>query len=65
MLFCGFENGASGHLQAFDAAAGTLLRMDILGTLGRVRVVEPAGQFATYHLSESQHFSGLSSFRSR
>jgi predicted dehydrogenase len=57
-----FENGATGHLQAFDASAGTLFEMDILGTQGRVRVVEPAGQFATFHLSESRAFPGYRVF---
>lgn len=57
-----FENGATGHLQAFDASAGTLFEMDILGTQGRVRVIEPAGQFATFHLSESRTFSGYRVF---
>jgi predicted dehydrogenase len=57
-----FENGATGHLQAFDASAGTLFEMDILGTRGRVRVVEPAGQFAMFHLSESRTFPGYRVF---
>jgi predicted dehydrogenase len=57
-----FENGAAGHLQAFDASAGTLFEMDILGTQGRVRVVEPAGQFATFHLNESRTFPGYRVF---
>jgi predicted dehydrogenase len=57
-----FENGATGHLQAFDASAGTLFEMDILGTQGRVRIVEPAGQFATFQLSESRTFPGYRVF---
>ncbi|HEY3902200.1 MAG TPA: Gfo/Idh/MocA family oxidoreductase [Chthoniobacter sp.] len=57
-----FENGATGHLQAFNASAGTLFEMDVLGTKGRVRVVEPAGQFAKFHLNESRTFSGYRVF---
>ena len=57
-----FENGATGHLQSFDAKVGTLFEMDILGTKGRVRVVEPAGYFATFRLAESQTFPGYHVF---
>ena len=57
-----FENGASGHLQAFDAAAGTLFEMDILGTKGRVRIVEPEGKMTTFDLHESRIYSGYRVF---
>jgi predicted dehydrogenase len=57
-----FDRGASGHLQAFDQAKGTLFEMDILGSKGRVRIVEPAGEFAEYHLCESGTYSGYRTF---
>ncbi len=57
-----FETGANGHLQGFDARAGTLFEMDLLGTKGRVRVVEPAGQFEIYRVSESTTFPGYRVF---
>jgi predicted dehydrogenase len=57
-----FENGAGGHLQSFSAAAGTLFEMDILGTKGRVRVIEPSGRFATSRIVESKTFAGYRVF---
>lgn len=57
-----FANGASGHLQAFDAKAGTLFEMDIVGTLGRVRMMEPSGRFAISRVTESETFPGYRVF---
>lgn len=57
-----FAGGATGHLQAFDAKAGTLFEMDIVGTQGRVRVVEPAGRFVTSRIVESETFPGYRVF---
>ena len=59
-----FANGASGHLQAYEAAAGALFEMDILGTLGRVRVAEPTGEFATWRIAESRTYPGYRVFES-
>lgn len=57
-----FAGGASGHLQAFDAQAGTLFEMDIVGTKGRVRIIEPAGRFAISRVIESETFPGYRVF---
>jgi len=51
-----FGNGASGHLQAFDATAGALFEMDILGSAGRLRLCEPGPGVETYLLGESRTF---------
>jgi len=57
-----FAGGASGHLQAFDASAGTLFEMDLMGTKGRVRVIEPAGHFAISRVTESETYPGYRVF---
>lgn len=57
-----FAGGTSGHLQAFDAKAGTLFEMDIVGTQGRVRVVEPAGRFVVSRVTGSETFPGYQVF---
>lgn len=56
-----FECGAGGHLQGCDAKAFSLFEMDLIGTLGRVRIVESGYRFETYTAVDSPHFTGYRS----
>lgn len=53
-----FANEASGHLHGCDAAAFSLFEMDIIGTLGRVRVIDGGHRIETYTVVDSPHYTG-------
>jgi predicted dehydrogenase len=53
-----FENGARGYLHGCDAACFTILEMDLLGTLGRVRIADSGHRIEFYDVKESPYYSG-------
>ncbi len=53
-----FENGACGYLHGCDPACFTILEMDLLGTLGRIRIVDSGHRIKFYDVKESSHYSG-------
>ena len=53
-----FQNGASGHLQACDANAFSLFEMDLVGSKGRMRLVESGLRFETYTVVDSPYYEG-------
>lgn len=54
----GFANGATGVLQALDAAAYSLFEMDIVGTTGRIRIVDSGHRFELFRAAMSPYYSG-------
>jgi predicted dehydrogenase len=56
--FLEFDSGASAHLHGCDAKAFTLFEMDLIGTRGRVRVIESGHTFEVYHVADSPHYTG-------
>jgi len=56
--FLRFENGAAAHLQACDASAYTLFEMDVIGTAGRVRLVESGHLIESHCVVDSPYHSG-------
>lgn len=48
-----FENGAAGHLQACRAGAHTLFEMDLVGTRGRVQLIDSGHVFRTFEVADS------------
>lgn len=53
-----FESGARGYLHGCDAASFTILEMDLLGTLGRIRIVDSGHRIEFYDVKESPYYSG-------
>jgi len=60
-----FESGARGYLHGCDAACFTILEMDLLGTLGRVRIVDSGHRIEFYDVRESPYYSGYLNLSSR
>ncbi|HLY10848.1 MAG TPA: Gfo/Idh/MocA family oxidoreductase, partial [Planctomycetota bacterium] len=58
-----FDNGARGVLQGCDADAFSVFEMDIIGTLGRVRLVDSGHRVETYQAAESPYYSGYLALR--
>ncbi len=54
----GFACGASAYLHACDATAFSIFEMDLIGTSGRVRIVESGHAIEVYHVVDSPHYSG-------
>ena len=53
-----FQNGVSGSLLGLSATAYSLFEMDIVGTLGRVRIVDSGHWFENFHAGDSPYYSG-------
>lgn len=53
-----FDNGAAGFLHALDKEAFSLFEMDIVGTLGRVRIIDSGHWFEISTAGESPYYSG-------
>ncbi len=53
-----FQGGASGSLLGLEAIAYSLFEMDIVGTLGRVRIVDSGHWFENFHAGDSPYYSG-------
>ncbi|HEV3142173.1 MAG TPA: Gfo/Idh/MocA family oxidoreductase [Vicinamibacterales bacterium] len=53
-----FKGGAGGHLQGCDGSAYSVFEMDIVGTAGRVRIVESGHRVEFQHVVDSQHYGG-------
>jgi predicted dehydrogenase len=53
-----FDNGATGFLQGCSADAYAVFEMDILGTLGRVRIVDLGHRIELSHVAPSPRYSG-------
>lgn len=56
--FMEFDGGPAGHLQACDATRYSLFEMDLLGTRGRVRLIDSGHIFEVFHVADSAHYSG-------
>lgn len=57
-VFLRFANGASGFLHGLDATLFSLFEMDIVGTAGRVKIVDSGYWFDFSAVAESPYFSG-------
>lgn len=53
-----FKNGAVGFLQGLDANAFSLFEMDILGTLGRIRLIDSGHRIECFKVSDSPYYTG-------
>lgn len=53
-----FRGGSSGCLHGLDAGAYSLFEMDILGTQGRVRIVDSGHVFEFSHNGDSPYYTG-------
>jgi predicted dehydrogenase len=53
-----FSSGAIGYLHGLDAAAYSLFEMDILGSRGRVRIIDSGHGFETSTIGESPYYTG-------
>jgi len=53
-----FDDGINAHLQGCQAAAFSLFEMDLIGTHGRIRIVESGQAFEIYEVAESPYYSG-------
>jgi len=58
-----FDNGATAFLYGCDAEAFSIFEMDIIGTAGRVRILDSGHQFETFVVGEDAHFAGYRSLR--
>lgn len=56
--FLEFDGGASGYLHGCEADAFSLFEMDIVGKVGRVRVIESGHTFEIYQVGDSPHYTG-------
>jgi predicted dehydrogenase len=56
--FMEFESGAAAHLQACRAAAYAVFEMDLIGTRGRVQLVDSGHVFHTFEVADSPRYSG-------
>lgn len=54
-----FENGATGFLHNLDANKYSLFEMDILGTLGRIRITDSGHKIEFFKVNLSQYYSGF------
>lgn len=52
-----FDRGTSGSLIGLDATAYSLFEMDIVATLGRVRIVDSGHWFEKSHVGDSPYYS--------
>ena len=57
-IVLGMENGVLASLRACDSKSFTIFEMDILGTLGRVRVLDSGFQMEHSRVVESTRYSG-------
>lgn len=53
-----FENGAGGHLHACASGSFAVFEMDLIGTRGRVRIVDSGHTIEYYDTVDSPHYSG-------
>jgi len=56
-----FDNGTTGFLQGCRAEAFSVFEMDIVGTQGRVRLVDSGHRIELFRVTESPYYSGYSS----
>ena len=56
--FLRFDNGAAGHLHGCDSSAFSLFEMDIVGTRGRVAILDSGYHIVWYDRRDSPHFTG-------
>jgi predicted dehydrogenase len=56
-----FPNGATGFLQNIDANIASIFEMDIIGSLGRIRVIDSGHLIEYFTLSNSRYYSGYQS----
>jgi len=53
-----FENGAEGFLYGLDAEAFSLFEMDIMGTKGRIRLIDSGHRVEFFEVAKSSYYSG-------
>jgi predicted dehydrogenase len=59
-----FADGQTGFLLGMDEERYTIFEMDILGTLGRLRISDSGMRLAWYSVAESPYFSGYRTLQS-
>ena len=52
------ESGAAAHLQACDAGAFSLFEIDLIGTRGRIRILESGHRVEIHHVVDSPYYRG-------
>lgn len=60
-----FDNGASGYLHGCSADAFSVFEMDIVGTKGRIRVVDSGHKVELFKVDESPYYSGYLSLKKK
>lgn len=58
-----FENGAVGFLHGLDADAFSLFEMDIVGTKGRIRLIDSGHKIEYYKVCPSQYYNGYTTIQ--
>src|SRR5262249_33177139 len=58
-----FDQGATGILLGCDADAYSVFELDVIGTRGRLRVVDSGLRIESYEVADSPHFSGYQALR--
>jgi len=58
-----FDNGTVATLTALDAERFSLFEMDIIGTRGRVRVVDSCNRLEHFWVGESDYYPGYRALR--
>ncbi len=53
-----FASGATAWLQGCDAGAFAIFEMDVVGTAGRVRLVDSGHAFESFRVADSPHYAG-------
>jgi predicted dehydrogenase len=53
-----YENGVTGFLQGLDANAFSLFEMDIIGTQGRIKIIDSGHKVEYFTVSDSLYYSG-------
>lgn len=56
--FIEFDGGAAAHLQACRSTAYTVFEMDLIGTRGRVQLLDSGHVFQTFLVADSPRYSG-------
>ena len=60
-----FENGASGYIHGCDEKQFDICEMDIVGSSGRIRIIDSGHTIERYEVRDDPHYSGYWGFFSR
>jgi len=57
-IFCSFQSGATGFFHACDERAFTIFEMDIIGSKGRIRILESGNIIEIFSVVDDPFYSG-------